>query len=246
MARIADDGEILLSNDAAVEMFGEACTKAGRVLSSHALWEFVELLADGADDIHSTLNIEGCWYQLAMARVPGKPFAHMYAVDVSEVHEARSRAAQAERHKSDFLSVMSHEIRTPLNGILGLIELMMRSEQSEEERRTHLSYMEFAGNHLKGLLTDVLDLERLGSGKAEPHLTSFATRDFFKRVVNSFGKRAEATGNRLELAVEDAVPDALVADVGWVTQMMNNLMANALKFTSAARSHAASNGHRGV
>lgn len=232
VARIADDGEILLSNDAAVEMFGEACTKAGRVLSSHALWEFVELLADGADDIHSTLNIEGCWYQLAMARVPGKPFAHMYAVDVSEVHEARSRAAQAERHKSDFLSVMSHEIRTPLNGILGLIELMMRSEQSEEERRTHLSYMEFAGNHLKGLLTDVLDLERLGSGKAEPHLTSFATRDFFKRVVNSFGKRAEATGNRLELAIEDAVPDALVADVGWVTQMMNNLMANALKFTS--------------
>ena len=232
VARIADGGEILLLNDAAVKMFGEACAKAERVLPSHPLWEYVELLADGADDIHSTVHIDGCWYQMAMARVPGKPFAHIYAVDVSEVHEARSRAAQAERHKSDFLSVMSHEIRTPLNGILGLIELMMRSQQSEEERRTHLSYMEFAGNHLKGLLTDVLDLERLDSGKAEPHLTSFATRDFFKRVVNSFGKRAEATGNRLELTVEDVVPQALVADVGWVTQMVNNLIANALKFTS--------------
>ena len=232
VARIADGGEILLLNDAAVKMFGEACAKAERVLPSHPLWEYVELLADGADDIHSTVHIDGCWYQMAMARVPGKPFAHIYAVDVSEVHEARSRAAQAERHKSDFLSVMSHEIRTPLNGILGLIELMMRSQQSEEERRTHLSYMEFAGNHLKGLLTDVLDLERLDSGKAEPHLTSFATRDFFKRVVNSFGKRAEATGNRLELTVEDVVPRALVADVGWVTQMVNNLIANALKFTS--------------
>ena len=232
VARIADGGEILLLNDAAVKMFGETCAKAQRVLPSHPLWEYVELLADGADDIHSTVHIDGCWYQMAMARVPGKPFAHIYAVDVSEVHEARSRAAQAERHKSDFLSVMSHEIRTPLNGILGLIELMMRSQQSEEERRTHLSYMEFAGNHLKGLLTDVLDLERLDSGKAEPHLTSFATRDFFKRVVNSFGKRAEATGNRLELTVEDVVPQALVADVGWVTQMVNNLIANALKFTS--------------
>ena len=232
VARIADGGEILLLNDAAVKMFGEACAKAERVLPSHPLWEYVELLADGADDIHSTVHIDGCWYQMAMARVPGKPFAHIYAVDVSEVHEARSRAAQAERHKSDFLSVMSHEIRTPLNGILGLIELMMRSQQSEEERRTHLSYMEFAGNHLKGLLTDVLDLERLDSGKAEPHLTSFATRDFFKRVVNSFGKRAEATGNRLELTVEDVVPQALVADVGWVTQMVNNLISNALKFTS--------------
>ena len=232
VARIADGGEILLLNDAAVKMFGETCAKAQRVLPSHPLWEYVELLADGADDIHSTVHIDGCWYQMAMARVPGKPFAHIYAVDVSEVHEARSRAAQAERHKSDFLSVMSHEIRTPLNGILGLIELMMRSQQSEEERRTHLSYMEFAGNHLKGLLTDVLDLERLDSGKAVPHLTSFATRDFFKRVVNSFGKRAEATGNRLELTVEDVVPQALVADVGWVTQMVNNLISNALKFTS--------------
>ena len=232
VARIAEDGEILLSNDAADEMLGEGCTKAGRVLPSHSLWEFVELLAEGADDIHSTVNIERCWYQMAMARVPGKPFAHMYAVNVSEVHEARTRAAQAERHKSDFLSVMSHEIRTPLNGILGLIELMMRSEQSEEERRTHLSYMEFAGNHLKGLLTDVLDLERLDSGKAEPHLTSFATIDFFKRIVNSFGKRAEATGNRLELKIDGDVPPALVADVGWVTQMLNNLIANALKFTS--------------
>ena len=193
--------------------------------------ELVELLADGAEGIQSTLAIEECWYQVAMARVPGKPFAHMYAVDVSEVHEARSRAAAAERHKSDFLSVMSHEIRTPLNGILGLIELLMRNEQSDEERRTHLSYMEFAGNHLKGLLTDVLDLERLDSGKAEPHLTSFATKDFFKRVVNSFGKRAEATGNKLELEIDDAIPAALVADVGH-DQMLNNLIANALKFTS--------------
>ena len=232
VARIAEDGEILLRNDAAVEMFGKSCTEAGRVLPCHPMWELVELLADGAEGIQSTLAIEECWYQVAMARVPGKPFAHMYAVDVSEVHEARSRAAAAERHKSDFLSVMSHEIRTPLNGILGLIELLMRNEQSDEERRTHLSYMEFAGNHLKGLLTDVLDLERLDSGKAEPHLTSFATKDFFKRVVNSFGKRAEATGNKLELEIDDAIPAALVADVGWVTQMLNNLIANALKFTA--------------
>ena len=232
VARLNDDGEIMLLNDAAVGMFGKACTEARRVLPSHPLWALVELLADGAEDIQSTLEIEGSWYQIALARVPRKRFAHLYAVDVSEVHEAKSRAAAAERHKSDFLSVMSHEIRTPLNGILGLIELMMRSKQSEEERRTHLSYMEFAGNHLKGLLTDVLDLERLDSGKAEPHLTSFATRDFFKRTVNSFGKRAEATGNRLKLDIDEEVPPALIADVGWITQMLNNLIANALKFTS--------------
>ena len=127
---------------------------------------------------------------------------------------------------------MSHEIRTPLNAILGLIELMMRSEQDEEERLSQLSYMEFAGNHLKGLLTDVLDLERLDSGKAEPHLTSFAAHEFFRRVVNGFTNRAEATGNELILEVQESVPEFLLADIGWVTQMLNNLIANALKFTS--------------
>ena len=85
-----------------------------------------------------------------MARVGDKPFVHMYAVDVTEVQLARARAAEAERHKSDFLSVMSHEIRTPLNAILGLIELMMRGDDSEQDRLSNLSYMEFAGKQLKG------------------------------------------------------------------------------------------------
>ena len=167
-----------------------------------------------------------------MARVGDKSFVHMYAVDVTEVQLARARAAEAERHKSDFLSVMSHEIRTPLNAILGLIELMMRGDDSEQDRLSNLSYMEFAGKHLKGLLTDVLDLERLDSGKAEPHLTPFAPEEFFKRVVNGFQKRAEATGNVLSLEMATGVPARLMADVGWLTQMLNNLITNALKFTS--------------
>jgi len=126
---------------------------------------------------------------------------------------------------------MSHEIRTPLNAILGLIELMMRGSDSEDDRLSHLSHMEFAGKHLKGLLTDVLDLERLDSGKSQPHLTPFAPREFFKRVVNGFDKRAEATKNSLQLEINAAVPSGLVADVGWLTQMLNNLISNALKFT---------------
>jgi signal transduction histidine kinase len=76
---------------------------------------------------------------------------------------------------------MSHEIRTPLNAILGLIELMMRGGVKEGDEMAHLSYMEFAGNHLKGLLTDGLDLERLGSDKAEPHLVKFECRGVLQK-----------------------------------------------------------------
>jgi len=94
-----------------------------------------------------------------------------------------------------------------------------------------LSHMEFAGKHLKGLLTDVLDLERLGTGKAQPNPVRFQPRELLKRIVNGFDNRAKATQNTLSLTVEEGVPRVLVGDVGWVTQMLNNLVSNALKFT---------------
>jgi CheY-like chemotaxis protein len=119
-----------------------------------------------------------------------------------------------------------------LNAILGLIELLMRGDANEEVRMSHLAYMEFAGRHLQGLLTDVLDLERLGSGRAQPHLVRFEVRELLKRVMNGFEIRATSTGNALELQIDPSVPSHLVADVGWVTQMLNNLIANALKFTT--------------
>ena len=244
VARIGKDGEILLANDSAFKAFGSKCKPGGKILPniqcirlSAAPWR----KRTGLDQ----LSVGDRWYQVAMARIANKPFLHMYAVDVTEVQHARARAAQAERHKSDFLSVMSHEIRTPLNAILGLIELMMREEDRDQDSMSNLSYMEFAGKHLQGLLTDVLDLERLDSGKAEPHLSPFKPQDFFKRVVNGFQNRAESTGNHLLLTLDDAMPDVLMGDVGWLTQMLNNLIANALSSHPAEKSHAPSNGMAG-
>lgn len=237
VARLGMDGAVLLCNARATEVFSSAGGDASAVRKGDPFWPLLQRAFDVDASVQEQVEVQGRWLQVAMARVEGKPYVHMYAVDVTDVQLARARAAAAERHKSDFLSVMSHEIRTPLNAILGLIELMMREKGTDEDRVQHLSYMEFAGNHLKGLLTDVLDLERLDSGKAQPHLTPFAPTEFFKRVVNSFQKRAEATGNALHLEVEPDVPEGLLADVGWLTQMLNNLLSNALKFTSKGEIH---------
>ena len=92
--------------------------------------------------------------------------------------------------------------------------------------------MQFAGKHLKGLLTDVLDLERLGSGKAQPKAVKFESRGVLERVAEGFASRAEATGNTLTMQVADSVPKVLLGDVGWLVQILNNLLANALKFTT--------------
>ena len=231
VARIDFKGAVILSNARADEVLSDQFDEAKILSEMSPFWSVLQKAKGANAPIQEQVKVGDRWFQVAMARVGDKHYIHMYAVDVTEVQLARSRAAAAERHKSDFLSVMSHEIRTPLNAILGLIELMMRGSDSEDDRLSHLSHMEFAGKHLKGLLTDVLDLERLDSGKSQPHLTPFAPREFFKRVVNGFDKRAEATKNTLQLAIDAAVPNGLVADVGWLTQMLNNLISNALKFT---------------
>lgn len=232
VARLAPSGEVLLSNAAANAVLFDTSSAGPTMPSGSPLRSLLQTACADRKPLQDQVQVGDRWFQVAMAAVSDKPFVHMYAVDVTEAELARDRAAQAERHKSDFLSVMSHEIRTPLNAILGLIELMMRDETLQENQMSHLSYMEFAGKHLQGLLTDVLDLERLDTGKAEPAMTPFVPHELFKRVVNGFQNRAEATGNDLRLDLDDALPRGLVADVGWLTQILNNLLANAIKFTS--------------
>jgi signal transduction histidine kinase/CheY-like chemotaxis protein len=233
VARIRKDGQVMLANSAASRAFGSGCVEGQTLSQEHPLWELIEAHRGGTSVVTTRLAIQEVWFQVTLSFPEADSSVEVFAVDVSEVEMARSQAAQAERHKSDFLSVMSHEIRTPLNAILGLIELLNRGDANDESRRAHLSYMEFAGKHLQGLLTDVLDLERLDRGKETPHVKSFSPRELFKRVVNGFQNRASATGNTLTLVVREQVPLWLVGDVGWITQMLNNLVANALKFTDA-------------
>ena len=235
VARFATSGRVLLANKAARNAFGSECKEGAMLPRDHVLQPIISGHSEEEDGARHQIQMGSKWYQVTLSSSSANQHIELYAVDVTEVQEARDRASQAERHKSDFLSVMSHEIRTPLNAILGLIELLVREEVDAEDRLSHLSYMEFAGKHLQGLLTDVLDLERLDSGKASPHLTSFEPHELFKRVVNGFGNRAKATGNELSLEVSSDVPDVLTADVGWLTQIVNNLVANALKFTSDGR-----------
>ena len=76
-------------------------------------------------------------HQVTASRVDDKPYYHVYAVDVTELEKARERAAAAEQHKSEFLSVMSHEIRTPLNAILGLTDVLIQGNvPSRRPKRT--------------------------------------------------------------------------------------------------------------
>ena len=233
--RLGVEGKVILANNASREAFGPDVQEGNRLTPKHALWATLTEAMQGQAVARFQVDLEGRAFQVTSSSVDDKPFYHVYAVDVTELEKARERAAAAEQHKSEFLSVMSHEIRTPLNAILGLTDVLIQGNVPAEDQSAHLSYMQFAGKHLKGLLTDVLDLERLGSGKAEPKAVKFESRGVLERVAEGFASRAEATGNTLTMRVADSVPKILLGDVGWLVQILNNLLANALKFTTAGQ-----------
>ena len=233
--RLGVEGKVMLANNASREAFGPDVQEGNRLTPKHALWATLTEAMQGQAVARFQVDLEGRAFQVTSSSVDDKPFYHVYAVDVTELEKARERAAAAEQHKSEFLSVMSHEIRTPLNAILGLTDVLIQGNVPVEDQSAHLSYMQFAGKHLKGLLTDVLDLERLGSGKAEPKAVKFESRGVLERVAEGFASRAEATGNTLTMRVADSVPKILLGDVGWLVQILNNLLANALKFTTAGQ-----------
>ena len=230
--RLGLEGKVMLANDASRAAFGPEVQEGERLTPKHALWASLAEAMQGQTVAHFQVDMDGRAYQVTASRVDDKPYCHVYAVEVTALEQARERAAAAEQHKSEFLSVMSHEIRTPLNAMLGLTDLLVQGNVPVEDQIAHLSYMQFAGKHLKGLLTDVLDLERLGSDKAQPKAVKFESRGVLERVAEGFASRAEATSNTLTIHVADSVPKVLLGDVGWLVQILNNLLANALKFTS--------------
>lgn len=124
----------MLANDASRDAFGSAVREGKRLTPKHALWAALVEAMQGETIARFQVDMDDRAHQVTASRVDDKPYFHVYAVDVTELDKARERAATAEQHKSEFLSVMSHEIRTPLNAILGLTDVLIQGNVSPEDR----------------------------------------------------------------------------------------------------------------
>ncbi|MCH1582191.1 MAG: response regulator [Flavobacteriales bacterium] len=156
---------------------------------------------------------------------------NLYGNEVTHILALKKAAEAANEAKSKFLSVMSHEIRTPLNAILGLTNLLIHENPDREEQMRHLAYMEFSGSHLLSLVNDILDLEKLASGKDTLVITEFQLKVLINSIIESFRNRAEKTGLALHVEIDPLLPDDIRTDVKWLTQILNNLLSNAIKYT---------------
>lgn len=148
----------------------------------------------------------------------------------AELMRARQQAEEAVSSKQQFLSVMSHEIRTPLNAVIGLTYLLLQ-EESLPEQLENLQMLRFSSENLLALVNDVLDLSKIEAGKIAFEAVDFQLLALIQHVCHSMQFKAEEKGVLLQVNLDAHLPDLLVGDPTRLTQILNNLVGNAIKFS---------------
>ena len=144
---------------------------------------------------------------------------------------ARQKAEEAAQSKQFFMSTMSHEIRTPLNEVIGITNLLLQGNPREDQM-DFIKTLKFSGNHLLTLVNDVLDYNKMESGKIIFEQTQFNLGDFLDEIMRSYSFRSKAKHLTFQINKSDDLPMEVIGDPIRLNQILSNLLSNALKFTN--------------
>ncbi|NND33324.1 MAG: PAS domain S-box protein [Saprospiraceae bacterium] len=154
----------------------------------------------------------------------------------SELQLLRTQAKleKANLAKEEFLSTMSHEIRTPLNGVIGIANILLM-EHHLPEQKDNLNALLFSADHLLGLINDLIDFNKIGSGKVDFESAEFDLYGMLRGLTKSFANQAKEKGIRFIVKKDDTIPSTLIGDGVRLLQILTNLIGNAIKFTREGR-----------
>ena len=148
------------------------------------------------------------------------------------LRRARDEAEAGNRAKSEFLANMSHELRTPMAGVLGMIDLVLATEITPQQKE-YLETARDSADSLLVLLNEILDLSKIEAKRLELAPVAFSIRESVESAVRLFAVRAQEKGLALSSTVAEDTPDMLVGDPLRIRQILLNLVGNAIKFTDA-------------
>lgn len=161
-------------------------------------------------------------------------YAEELAAKNEQLKVETEKAKEADRLKSEFLASVSHEIRTPLSTIKGATYLLNKSSLSEEQRR-FCSMIRDSGEHLLRIINDILDLARIEAGQARLEEKGLPLKELVEKTVCGFELRAKRKGLELNTIYPSDLPLEIRADEGKLSQVLTNLVDNALKFTQQGK-----------
>ena len=151
-------------------------------------------------------------------------------VDISELSTAQEQAEKALQIKKDFMANISHEIRTPMNAILGLSYMAMTNEFSAKSME-YIHKIHSSAEDLQEVMDDILDFSSIETGKIEIERASFRIDDLMENASIMFGPQAAAKNIDFVLSVDDNLPIEAIGDFLHLSQVINNMLSNAIKFT---------------
>lgn len=147
-----------------------------------------------------------------------------------DLEQARDKALEASKMKSQFLANVSHEVRTPLNGILGMLSLMINgplTTDQDDHARTAMK----SGETLLSLINDLLDFAKVESGRLELESIGYDLRQMVQDIVNLFEEQSTKKNLEVVTLISPRIPDCVIGDPARVRQVITNLIGNAIKFT---------------